>query len=300
MQFWKYKKKQYLQQHYIASFLKMVELFKDNPYVIGYDLMNEPHGGNLAKTMCGGFEKKWLMAFYGRLIPAIREVEKEKYLFFEPRSFGVNFGMKSYLKKVEDAIPNAKLVYAPHCYPMFVDIGKSYNRKAKGDLSKWYKHRLKERKMQNTPMLLGELGLSPSRKGYVLFLYDLLHRADSVQMSWTYWSSDLGGWGPLNGDLTPSPILDKLMRVYPKATAGELTSFKYELSSKIFSMKFNSNTSILAPTEIAVPKSISPNGYHVSISGTTKYRLKTDSTKNNLLLFIEENNREIEVVIQPK
>ncbi|MCO5280587.1 MAG: hypothetical protein M9931_05960 [Chitinophagales bacterium] len=98
-------------------------------------------------------------------------------------------------------------------------------------------------------------------------------------MSWTYWSSDLGGWGPLNGDLTPSPILDKLVRVYPKATAGELTSFKYELSSKIFSMKFNSNTSILAPTEIAVPKSISPNGYHVSISGTTKYRLETDSTK---------------------
>lgn len=300
IQFWKYKKKQFLQQHYIATWLKVIELFKDNPYVIGYDLMNEPHGGNIVKTLFGKFEKKWLMNFYNRLIPAIREVEKEKYLFFEPRSFGVNFGMKSHLKKIEDAIPNAKLIYAPHCYPRFVDIGKSYNKKSKKDLEIWFNRREKEAKMQNTPVLLGEFGVSPSKKDYDLFLNDLFRKADSVQMSWVYWSNDLGGWSPLKSDLTPSPILWSLLRVYPKATAGNLYSFKYEPLTKVFSMKYMSNTAILAPTEIALPKAIYPNGFNVSILGTTQYRIEIDSIKNTLNLYINENKREIDVTILPK
>ena len=58
VQFFKYKKRKELQQHYVAAWLKVISLFKNNPYVLGYDLMNEPHGGKLVKTLAGGFGKK--------------------------------------------------------------------------------------------------------------------------------------------------------------------------------------------------------------------------------------------------
>ncbi|MBS1617561.1 MAG: cellulase family glycosylhydrolase, partial [Bacteroidetes bacterium] len=97
--FWKYKKRKELQDHYIRSWLRVVDLLRDDPYVIGYDLMNEPHGGKVIKTLAGGFERQWLTAMYKRLIPAIRREDTMRYIFFEPRSFGTNFGMPSHLPK---------------------------------------------------------------------------------------------------------------------------------------------------------------------------------------------------------
>ena len=55
--FWRYTDYTYLQDHYINAWLQLVERFKDNPYVIGYDLMNEPHAGDLLKTLDKSFEK---------------------------------------------------------------------------------------------------------------------------------------------------------------------------------------------------------------------------------------------------
>ena len=67
--FWSYSEHTYLQDHYIAMWQKVVERFKDNPYVLGYDLMNEPWGGDLVKAFVSGdFERKQLTAFYERLI----------------------------------------------------------------------------------------------------------------------------------------------------------------------------------------------------------------------------------------
>lgn len=301
VEFFKYKKKKELQQHYITAWKKVIEVFKDNPYVIGYDLMNEPHGGNLTKTLFGFFEKRWLTRFYKRLIPAIRTADAERYIFFEPRSFGVNFGMKSYLKKVEDAnASNPKLVYAPHCYPRFVDVGKAYNKKAKKELSKWFRKRHDEIEMHHTPALLGEFGLSPGRKDYDLFLYDLFRKTEDAHMSWTYWSGDPGGWGPLNADLTPSPILDKLLRVYPKATAGILNSYSFNETTRVFVMNYTHLPAIAQPTEIGIPRYMFPNGYDVIVEGTTQYTLQTNPVNNTVSVLVQYGQVDITITVKPR
>jgi endoglycosylceramidase len=300
IQFFKYKKRKELQEHYIICWQKVAALFKDNPYVLGYDMMNEPHGGLIIKTLAGGFERRQLKAFYNRLIPRIRNVDTSKYIFFEPRSFGVNFGMKSHLPIVHDSlVRRQKLVYAPHVYPAFVDIGGDFKPKHKKSLAALFKTRIKETTRDKTPMMIGEFGLSPQKKDFDTYLRLFNQLADSCQASWAYWSNDHGGWSPLNADGTPTLILPQLLRVYPQATAGQLIRYAYSPIEKYFEMQFVSDTSIKVPTIIAVPKGIYPNNYKLSVSGTTDYKTEVDPVTNSILLYINKSNIDVRVSIKP-
>jgi endoglycosylceramidase len=301
VQFFKYKKHKDRQDHYLLCWQKVAKLFQNNPYVLGYDLMNEPHGGKIIKTLAGGFERRQLSKFYGRLIPAIRAVDTTRYIFFEPRSFGVNFGMKAHLPKVTDSKPGAgKLVYAPHCYPKFVDIGGDYTPKYREELSKWYRAREKEQAMHQTPMFLGEFGLSPSKLGFDGFLRDLNRQADSIHMSWVYWSNGLGSWSPLREDKSPSPILWSLLRVYPQATAGRLQTYSYDQNSRVFQMNYTSDPKITQPTEIVIPACLYLYGYDLSVTGTKDYKTEFDTTCNLLKIYVKGNASEVKIVLKPQ
>jgi endoglycosylceramidase len=299
IQFFKYKKRKDLQQHYIICWQKIASLFKDNPYVLGYDLMNEPHGGLIVKTLAGGFERKQLKAFYNRLIPGIRSIDTSRYIFFEPRSFGVNFGMKSHLPVVHDSlVGRQKLIYAPHVYPAFVDIGGDFKPKHKKSLAKLFTTRIRETTRDKTPMFIGEFGLSPQKKDFDTYLRLFNQLADSCQASWAYWSNDHGGWSPLNTDGTPTLILPQLLRVYPQVTAGQLIRYVYKPAEKYFEMEFVSDTSIKEPTIIAVPRSLYSGKYQLNISGTTNYKTEVDPATNSILIYISQNHTNIKVVVQ--
>jgi endoglycosylceramidase len=301
VQFFAYKKYKERQQHYIACYKKVVAMFKDNPYVLGYDLMNEPHGGKIVKTLAGGFERRQLSAFYKRLIPAIRGIDTSKYIFFEPRSFGVNFGMPSHLPRVHDSVvATQKLVYAPHCYPAFVDVGGDYKPKNKRTLEKWFKVRNREMGKQQAPAFVGEFGLSYHKKGFDVYLQDFNALTEKYHMGWAYWASDPGGWGPYKADRTPSPTLNEILRVYPQATAGKLLTYSYNPQTKVFEMQFMSNDSIKTPTEIAVPKMLYPGGYHVTVTGAKKYHTSVNTVTNALELYVEDDSAVVNLQIMPK
>lgn len=61
--------------------------FVDNPYVVGYDLLNEPMIGglydDLAASISGENDKHMLMPMYQKLSKAIREVDNNKIIMFE-------------------------------------------------------------------------------------------------------------------------------------------------------------------------------------------------------------------------
>jgi endoglycosylceramidase len=240
--FWGYSKHKDLQDHYIMSWQFVAERFKSNPRVIGYDLMNEPWGGDLVKAfITGDFERKQLSAFYDRLIPALRSIETQKYLFFEPAPAPVTFGAPSQLPKVSDANGINKLVYAPHMYPYNLHEGGPYNAKDRNNLKSWHRERKKEVKMHGTTLLCGEFGLSPSSLDFDVFLDDFFSILDTNLWHWAYWSNDNGGWSPLTHDGQETPILNELIRAYPKATAGRLRSFNYNKEEKIFTMDYVSS-----------------------------------------------------------
>jgi endoglycosylceramidase len=299
--FFRYKRYKELQQHYIGCWQKVASMFKDNPHVLGYDLMNEPHGGKIIKTLAGGFERTWLAKFYKRLIPAIRQVDTAHYIFFEPRSLGVNFGMRAHLPAVKDSLSGkSKLVYAPHCYLAFVDVGGDYKPKNKKNMDKWFTNRERELKKHHSPMLIGEFGLSPKKKDFDIYLHDLESGADKDHASWTYWCNDHGGWCPFNLDGSPSPILNELLRVYPEATAGTIVKYSYDPAKREFEMEYASNPDIKMPTEIAIPKVLYPKGYNLKITGCDKWATETNAATNSLKLFVKDNGTTVKVHITSK
>ncbi len=230
--FWSYSEgNKFLQDHYIAMWQKVVNRFKDNEYVIGYDLMNEPWGGDLIKAfITGDFERKQLSAFYSRLIPAIREVDPFKYIFFEPVPAPVTFGLPSQLKKISNITSNtSNLVYAPHCYPLDVHEGIGYTSASKTNLRDWERERkIDVEKHGDIPLVVGEFGVSPNMEGFDDFLTDALIMYDRNLWHWAYWSSDPGGWGPWNGlDRIESPIMNHLVRTYARAIAGVPINFSF-------------------------------------------------------------------------
>lgn len=300
VRFFKYKKRKELQQHYIACWQKIATMFKDNPYVLGYDLMNEPHGGLVIKTLAGGFERRQLSAFYRRLIPGIRSVDTSKYVFFEPRSFGVNFGMKSHLPIVHDSmVGQQKIVYAPHCYPAFVDIGGDFKPKYRVVMAKLFKKRTREANKDKAPLFIGEFGLSPQKKGFDTFLRLFHQLTDSNQASWAYWSNDHGGWSPLKADGSPTAILPELLRVYPQATSGQLIHYSYQPVDRKFEMEFVSDAAINAPTIIAVPRTTYPEKYQLKITGIPDYKTEVDTSTNSILLYVHQNQAHVKVEIVP-
>ena len=289
--FWSYTQHKDLQEHYILAWQKVAERFKNNPNVIGYDLMNEPWGGDIVKVFLSGeFEREQLTAFYNRLIPALRKTDPDKYIFFEPLPAPVTFGAATNLIKVKDTRSSSHMVYAPHNYPYDTHEGLGYTETPKKQLKDWERERIKDvKRYGNIPLLTGEFGLSPTQVGFDEYLTDFNAMSDRNLWHWTYWSSDRGGWGPTNPDNSESPILPHLIRTYPKATAGKLKTFSFDVLTKKFEMRFLSNAEITQATEIFIPKRYYPNGYNLIVNGTTNFTQEFDEEKQLLKIKILEN-----------
>jgi hypothetical protein len=108
----------------------------------------------------------------------------------------------------------------------------------------------------------------------------------------------LGGWGPLNGDRSPSPILNELLRIYPQAVAGELLSYSYQPSEHKFTMHMISDTSIHAPTIISIPLQKYPSLPIVNITSESSFDMDKDSKNNSIILSVKEHRKQVDIEIR--
>lgn len=107
-----YANREGIQDEWIRAWAALAAEFAREPAVAGYDLFNEPHFG---ASLFGGAQK--LAALYGRVIPALRQAERQAggfahIVFFEP----------VILWPFGDAVPppdfvtDDNMVFAPHNY----------------------------------------------------------------------------------------------------------------------------------------------------------------------------------------
>lgn len=300
--FWEYGRRADLQDHYISAYQHLAQRFASNPGVIGYDLMNEPFPGDLPKALDGSFQKTWLNDFYKRLIPALRAVEPNKYLFFEPQSFGINFGFPSALPKQEDTRNGeSRLVYAPHIYPLFLHEGQAYSDIDRQQMRDWSKNRSADLNLQQTPLMVGEIGGSDSTPGFSRYLDDVMNMMDAMGGSWSWWSADPGSWGMTDANGNEMPKANKLVRTYPRAIAGEPVSFSYEPNSADFNLTFKQAPGVSGPTEIFIPKRHYPDGWELEVSDpqgtwTSQY----DDVKQVLKIWTAANQAEHKIRVHRK
>ena len=88
--FWQNKNN--LQEHFFDYWAVVAERFKDNEYVLGYDIINEPFAANLQKDSTlffdqSKFDREVLTPFYERAVDVIRKHASSHLVFFEPAQF---------------------------------------------------------------------------------------------------------------------------------------------------------------------------------------------------------------------
>ncbi len=279
--FWAYRDGAHadLQDHYGDLWAHVATRLGGHPAVLGYDLMNEPHPGSdfdaleaLARIepADGGtsrsFDETKLGPFYQRMINRIRQVDDESYIFFESRYGAPGNGSRSYIPRLSDPRSGEdRLVYAPHLYSVTVEAGGAYEEEDP-TIAFWEARRTEELARQPMPMVLGEWGLASSSGGALRYVDEVLAVSDRMMAGWAYWSWDpAGSWAfwIREGDIE-NPHLDRVVRTYPRAIAGDPIAFHYEPSTKVFSLSFRDREGVTGPTEIYIPSRHYPNGRRIA------------------------------------
>ncbi|MGD8607978.1 MAG: cellulase family glycosylhydrolase [Myxococcales bacterium] len=267
----------YLQDHFAGAWTAVVERFKDHPAVLGYDILNEPSPGSaytasdIRNTPPDGaaaeFDRTMFTDFYVRMIEAIRAVDPDGWIFYEPRVAAPANGQPSFIELLDDPREGEpRLVYAPHLYSIQFEFNEEYTPETDVVLENWEANRTLETQAQKAPLLLGEWGFDPTWPGADLFMQELLDMADRMMLNWTYWSYDPGGWGIWerndDGEVVERDNANAIIRPYPQRVAGIPRSFGYDPDTRVFELVFDPSPSALVPTEVYVPAARHyPNGW---------------------------------------
>ena len=306
-----------LQDAYADAWRHVATRFKRKPYVLGYDLLNEPWPGSAYPTCtnpagCPAFDAGPLTAFSNRVIDRIREVDRRTLVFWEPL-LTFDFGAQTHHGDTGDG--EAGFSFHNYCLPAGIGFGAPPG--ASCDL-------LEELVFDNADEVSARTGDVPflTEFGASDDLDDterVARLADEHMVSWQYWhycdcdDPTTAGPGvqslvvdpsrPPTGDNLKREKLEVLARPYPRAVAGTPTGFRFDARTRRFQLSYSTR----APdgrrlrrrvrTEIFVPRIHYPAGYRAQARAA-----KIRSRRNARVLILERRRRarEVELTVTPR
>ncbi len=287
-----------LQGEYIRSWRATATYFSGNPWVVGFDPINEP----FTRTLQTGTPEvaTYLECLYtgtsdpGRniidgsvitcpshdpsvgLIDTLRKVAPDKLVFFEPDIFAAK-------DRPNDIGPMnfAGLVFNFHDY-CGLRSGVTGNPTDLDACAAQELHTMQRRSAERPDIasvkqpegpawFMSEFGATTSAP-----LMDRLTAiADELQLGWTYWQwkyyDDPTGSSAealVQADGRLAATATSLSRVYPQAVAGTPISYSYVPTTREFHLLYVPDPRVDAPTVIFVPTARSyPTGYQVQVLG---------------------------------
>lgn len=272
-----YHNKNNLSDYYADTWVAVAERFGNNQNVLGYDLINEPYGGNECLVFVTACTRVHLTPFYQKLISRIRAVDQKSWIVFEP--FAVpyaavgSFGGAGGFENLKDELPDGKqrLLFSPHFYSITSEVTGVFTPLiALTELKLWKMTTLKVMSANKVPVYVGEFGFDENLKrpwdvfglGWLADLFGIPSGSDQYMnalnnvfepnlMSWAWWADD--HWSPENERKLLTQNGMRLKRAYPKATAGTLLSYSYNKQKCEFNMVFNPELQADGWTEIFLP-----------------------------------------------
>ncbi|RSL71457.1 hypothetical protein CEP54_001312 [Fusarium duplospermum] len=160
----------------------LAQRYKDNPWVAGFNLLNEPADPQQTRVV----------EFYGRLEKAIRAIEPNHLLFLDGNTYAMEW------KGFKDILPNS--VYVIHDYSMMrFPSGPRYKGTAeqKAKLRQQFSRKIEFHRSHNVPIWNGEFGAVYETEGPEADerneeRYQLLgeqHRVyEEARISWALWT----------------------------------------------------------------------------------------------------------------
>lgn len=228
---------------------RVAKRFRDNEYVVGYELINEPFAGNVVRdplrlipTLADRYN---LMPMYDNLNGVIRKEDGEQIVFFQSVTW-------------DDFIP-VGFDHAPGGEQFGNRSALSYhfNQQVNFDVEWQVNSRLRDRKRLQCGSMCTEFGTCPSSQKEFDDLEFQMNVFDEHLESWIGWSSKLfgnytGDCGTLydnNGNLNLK-VVEKISRTYAQAVAGRTRSMKYDNNTKEFLLEYSLCDECQGETEI--------------------------------------------------
>jgi len=178
----------------VALWEELARRYRDEPFVAGYNVMNEPHAD----------DARWLNQFYRRVTAAIRAIDTDHIVFLEGNHDSQQF------HELEPPF-DSNTVYSSHSYalPGLEDgeypgqfNGEFYDR---GRLERGYLQRTAFMRHHGVPHWFGEFGClytdSAWGPSHLRVMADLIGIAEEQGDHWTIWTyKDIGKMGLVYAD----------------------------------------------------------------------------------------------------
>ncbi|WP_307856969.1 cellulase family glycosylhydrolase [Mycolicibacter acidiphilus] len=266
-----------LENHYAQTWQAVADYFKGDSGVAGYEIMNEPWAGSQALPSIFGstyFDTQQLTPFYNQIDAAIRSVDPNTPVYFEP-NLTFDVGVPTHLGTVDD--PNSVFSFHDYCVQaVLFSIGTGCEASAGNviDAAAAYGS------AHHIPTVMTEFGNNPAG------LADVMSAANKAQIGWTRWEfsakDDITTTGhgdlvfdpskPPTGDNVNTAVLTTLAEPYPQVIAGTPNGWSFD--NGVFTFNYSTamadGTGSFAPgsqTTISVPNVEYPNGYQVTVTG---------------------------------
>ncbi|MEK6807075.1 MAG: cellulase family glycosylhydrolase [Pseudomonadota bacterium] len=299
-----------LWDHYRDAWKAVAAKWKDQPYLMGYDLINEPWPGTDLASCANPFgcplhDDRKLQALQSHVLAGIRTVDTNNIVWFEP-NLVFNSGAKTglgLLTPLNDA--NLGFSWHKYCLPAallhaqgFTDVPActQYHQIVSDNAEEAIAR-------MGATTLITEFGASED----IPDLVQVVTQADAQLTGWQYWHYK--GWmDPTSEDPTGgaqslftdddlnSAKREKLLvleRTYPQSTAGIPLSLSFNTASAEFNYRYTPRTAT-GPTEIYVPVALHyPNGYALEVSGA-----KVLSAENATRAILENSAGSAEVRVR--
>src|SRR3954447_10140054 len=273
-----------------AAWKLVAQHYRNQPYSMGYDLLNEPWAGiewpSCLTTGCAASYSSELQPAMTRGLEAVRRADTKNIVWWEPQQFTGGQKLDSYYTAVAGE-KNLGFSWHNYCPDVFFEsqgVPGSNTDNCRDYTANRETHALDQASRMDAAPLMTEWGATDNAQAVGIDA----DGADDALMGWTYWAykhwddpttaDDSQGLFTDDADLSTVKMdkLRQLVRTYPQATAGTPTTISYDAATGLFSMTYTPKLSIQQPTQIFVSPLTSPHGYDVQVTGGTA--TKTGST----------------------
>ncbi|EAL72387.1 hypothetical protein DDB_G0270074 [Dictyostelium discoideum AX4] len=291
-----------VQDKFIDYWRQVVNTFKSYDTVLGYEIINEPWGGDIYQNpeyllKLGYADSKNLLPLYQAVNNAIRELDDQHCVYYEKALTDL---FHSYFPSgTPGGVQyNDRQVLSYHIYcATDRDGNPRHEYVCDGEDDIFLVSAMKDLKQTGGGGFMTEFGAVSNGTNSIEMLNYLTGSADKYLQSWTYWQlkyyNDITTAGSTESLYLPNGELDipkitALSRTYAQAIAGVPLSMSFNPANSDFSFSYNINTTITQPTQIYLNQDIYyPNGFTTNIiTGTATVSIP----QKNLIYILPNSN----------
>jgi endoglycosylceramidase len=307
-----------LVDRYAAAWRHVAARFKRRPYVMGYDLMNEPWPGSEWPSCanpegCPVFDQGEFTAFYEKVIEAIRRTDRRNLIWYEPQ-VQFNFGSDSSV----DGLADPRLGFSFHVYCLSAAAGGGNSPACETADNLVFDNADKQAEETGSALLLSEFGATDENDVNLR----IVESADEHLVSWQHWHycgcrDPTTQAGP--GSPTQAVVLDPrraprrrnlkhaklrvLVRPYPQAVAGTPLQVSFDPQTRRFRFVFTTERASgdgrfrAGLTDVFLPRLHYRSGYRANVSGA---EVLSAPNRQHLILRAGPQARRVRVLVRPR